>query len=135
MSYSIRPFHPFFTGLCSLFASALIMGGLVSCSGGSNSSTGNSMSQPTLTLSPSSIHLTAGGTSQQASLLLGATGGGSATTVSISGLPSGVTVSPATLSVTSGVALPITMTAVYYDRQWPDRQRAGFAFGNSGNAR
>lgn len=111
MSHSIRPFHPFFRGLCSLFASALIIGGLVSCSGGRNSSTSDSVSQPTLTLSPSSIHLTAGAAGQQASLLLGAPGGGSAATVSMSGLPSGVTVSPMELSVTPSVALPLTMTA------------------------
>ncbi len=95
----------------SLFASALIMGGLASCSGGSNVSSNDSGSQPMLTLSPSSIHLTAGAAGQQVSLLLGATGGGSAVPVSVSGLPSGVTISPATLTVTPGVALPLTMTA------------------------
>jgi hypothetical protein len=110
MSHSTRPFDPSFRVLCSLIASALIVG-LASCSGGSNSSSSDSASQPTLTLSPSSIHLTAGAAGQQASLLLGAPGGGSATTVSMSGLPDGVTVSPATLSVTPGVALPFTMTA------------------------
>jgi hypothetical protein len=96
--------------VCSLAASALIISGLASCSGGSNASS-NSESQPTLTLSPSSIHLTAGAAGQQASLLLGVPGGGSAVTISVSGLPSGVTVSPATLSATPGIALPLTMTA------------------------
>jgi hypothetical protein len=111
MSHSTRPLHPLFRGACSLAVSLSIIGGLASCSGGSSSSTGNQMSQPTLTLSPSSIQLTAGAAGQQASLLLGAPSGGSATTVSVSGLPSGVTISPATLSVTPGVALPLTMTA------------------------
>ncbi len=91
-------------------ALALVLGGLASCSGGSNASNNDSVSQPTLTLSPSGFRLTAGAAGQQASLLLGAPGG-SAVTVSVSGLPSGVTVSPATLSVTPGVALPLTMTA------------------------
>jgi hypothetical protein len=111
MSHSTRPLHPLFRGVCSLAVSLSIIGGLASCSGGSSSSTGNQMSQPTLTLSPSSIQLTAGAAGQQASLLLGAPSGGSAATVSVSGLPSGVTIAPATLSVTPGVALPLTMTA------------------------
>ena len=105
------PSQSFFKVARSLLASALIMGGIASCSGGSNASSNDSGSQPTLTLSPSSIHLTAGAAGQQASLLLGAPGGGSAVPVSVSGLPSGVTISPATLQVTPGVALPLTMTA------------------------
>ncbi len=111
MSHSTRPFHQFFKEVCTLAASALIIGGLASCSGGSKTITGAIISPPTLTLSPASIHLTAGAAGQQASLLLGAPSGGGATTVSMSGLPSGVTVSPTTLSVTPGVALPLTMTA------------------------
>jgi hypothetical protein len=111
MSHSTRALHRFVACLCSLVASALIIGGLASCSSGSNSSTSGSMSQPTLTLSPSSIHLTAGAGGQQASLLLGAPAGGGAATVSVTGMPSGVTVAPTTLSVTPGVALPLTMTA------------------------
>jgi hypothetical protein len=111
MSQSTRPLHRFFKEICTLVASAFLIGGLASCSGGSNNSTSSSTSQPTLTLSPSSIQLTAGAAGQQASLLLGAPAGGGATTVSMSGLPSGVTVSPTTLSVSPGVALPLTMTA------------------------
>jgi hypothetical protein len=103
--------HSFSNVVRSLAASALIISGLASCSGGSNSSSSDSGSQPTLTLSPSSIQVTAGAAGQQASLLLGGAGGGSAATVSVSGLPSGVTISPATLSATPGVALPLTMTA------------------------
>jgi hypothetical protein len=111
MPWSTLPSQSYPKVVRSLVASALIMGGLASCSGGSNASSNDSVSQPTLTLSPSSIHLTAGAAGQQVSLLLGAQGGGSAVTVSVSGLPSGVTLSPATLSVTPGVALPLTMTA------------------------
>jgi hypothetical protein len=111
MFRSTIPSQSFSKVVRSLVASALIMSGLASCSGGSNASGNDSVSQPTLTLSPSSIHLTAGAAGQQVSLLLGASGGGSAVTVSVSGLPSGVTVSPAILSVTPGIALPLTMTA------------------------
>ncbi len=106
-----RALHPFFRCICLPVASALIIGGLVSCSGGSSNSNGNSMAAPTLTLSPSTIHLTAGAAGQPASLLLGAPAGVGATTVSVTGLPTGVAVSPSPLSVTPGVALPITITA------------------------
>jgi hypothetical protein len=64
-----------------------------------------------LTLSPSSIHLTAGAAGQAASLRLAAPPGTGAATVAVSGLPNGVTVSPGTLSLTSGVALPLMLTA------------------------
>ncbi|MGB8536422.1 MAG: hypothetical protein WCD57_08415 [Acidobacteriaceae bacterium] len=111
MSFATPLFQSFSKVVLSLVASALIMCGLASCSGGSSASGNGSGSQPTLTLSPSSIRLTAGAAGQQVSLLLGVSGGGSAVTVSLSGLPSGVTVSPATLLVTPGVALPLTMTA------------------------
>jgi len=103
--------HPFSKVVRSFVASGLIMGCLASCSGGSSASSNDGGSQPTLTLSPSSINLTAGAAGQQATLLLGAPAGGSAATVSVSGLPSGVSISPTTLSVTPGVALPLTMTA------------------------
>src|SRR5882757_10622836 len=85
MLCSTLPSQSFSKVVRSLVASALIVGGLASCSGGSNASSNDSLSQPTLTLSPSSIHLTAGAAGQQVSLLLGA-GGGSAVTVSVSGL-------------------------------------------------
>ena len=111
MFFYTRALHRFFRCICLLVASALIFGGLVSCSGGSGNSSGSSMSAPTLTLSPSSIHLTAGATGQPASLLLGAPAGVGATTISMTGLPTGVAVSPLPLSVTPGVALPITITA------------------------
>jgi hypothetical protein len=107
MSYSIRRLYRFFGGVFSVAASSLLVAGLASCS--SNSS--NNASQPTLTLTPSSISLTAGAAGQQASLLLTAAAGSGAATVAVSGLPAGVTISPSTLSATPGVALPFTLTA------------------------
>src|SRR5260370_1153080 len=106
MPYATRRFNLFFRGAVSFLFSGLLVGGLASCSGGNNSSTGGSEStgsQATLTLSPSTVHLTAGAASQPASLLMTAPTGTGAATVAVSGLPSGVTVSPATLSLTPGV--------------------------------
>jgi len=60
MSYSIRRLHRFFGGVFSVAAS-LLVAGLASCS----SSSTNNASQPTLTLTPSSITLTAGAAGQQ----------------------------------------------------------------------
>ena len=94
-------------GIISLFACSLLAGGLTSCS----SSSGNSGSQATLTLTPSTITLTAGTAGQPASLLLAAPAGAGAVTISVTGLPTGVTVSPSTLSVTPGSALPLIFTA------------------------
>ncbi len=94
-------------GIISLFACSLLAGGLTSCS----SSSGNSGSQATLTLTPSTITLTAGTAGQPASLLLAAPAGAGAVTISVTGLPTGVTVSPSTLSVTPGSALPLMFTA------------------------
>ena len=111
MSHSARPCHRFFRGTLSLLASVLLAGGLVSCSSSNNGANANNGSQPTLTLTPSSILLTAGGAGQQASLLLAAPAGAGAATVSVSGLPTGVTVSPAPLSLTPSVALPLMLTA------------------------
>ena len=103
MSYSAHRVHRLLKDAVLFFLSGLL--GLASCSSGSIGS------QPTLTLSPSIINLTAGGTGQTAALLLTAPAGTGATTVAVSGLPSGVTLSPATLSVTPGAASPLTFTA------------------------
>ena len=94
----------------ALIGCALLLANLTSCSGG-NSGGGSSTSPATLTLTPASVSLTAGAFGQQASLLLSAGSGTGATTVAVSGLPTGVTVSPSTLSLTPGVALSITLTA------------------------
>jgi hypothetical protein len=95
-------------GILSLLACSLLAGGLTSCS---NSNSGNSGSQATLTLTPSAITLTAGTSGQPASLLLAAPAGAGAATISVAGLPTGVTVSPSTLSATPGAALPLTFSA------------------------
>ena len=95
-------------GVLSLFACSLLAGGLGSCN---NSGSSNNGSQASLTLTPSTISLTAGAAGQQASLLLAAPAGAGAVTITVSGLPTGVTMSPSTLSVTPGAALPVTFTA------------------------
>ncbi len=103
---SAHRFNRLFKDAVSFFLSGLLVASLVSCSSG-----GNAGSQATLTLSPSAIQLTAGAAGQAASLLLAAPAGTGATTVTVSGLPSGVTLSPATLSVTPGVSAPLMFTA------------------------
>jgi hypothetical protein len=103
-----------FMGVVSIVATGLLAVGLGSCGGSGsngNSGSGGSGSTPTLALSPSSIKLTAGGSGQQASLLLTTPGSTTAATVTVSGLPTGVLISPATLSLTPGTALPVTLTA------------------------
>jgi hypothetical protein len=107
MSLSMHLPNQIFKGIVSLIACSLLAGGLTSCS----SSSGNSGSQATLTLTPSTITLTAGTAGQPASLLLAAPAGNGAVTISVTGLPTGVTVSPSTLSVTPGSALPLMFTA------------------------
>jgi hypothetical protein len=111
MFRSARQLDRFFKGVVWLLGSVLLTGGLVSCSGNSSSSNNNSDSPVSLTLSSSSIKLTAGAAGQQTSLLLAAPAGTGMTTVVVSGLPTGVTISPATLSLTPGVALPLTLAA------------------------
>lgn len=112
MSYLNCRFRRFLTGALWVFLSGLLAGGLSSCGGGgNNATTGEIASQPTLTFSPSSVHLTAGAAAQQASLQLTAPAGTGAASVAVSGLPTGVTISPATLSLTPGVALTIMLTA------------------------
>ncbi len=103
MPRSTRRLNQIFGDAVSFFLSGLLVGSLVSCSGGG--------SQPALTLSPSTIQLTAGGAGQTASLLLAAPAGTGAATVAVSGLPTGVSLSPATLPVTPGVAAPLMFTA------------------------
>jgi hypothetical protein len=99
-----------FTGAVSILATGLLAVGLASCGGSGSNGSGNG-GAATLTLSPSSIKLTAGGSGQQASLLLTAPGSTGAATATVSGLPTGVSISPATLSLTPGTALPVTLTA------------------------
>ena len=94
-------------GICSFFACILLVGSLTSC----DSSGGNSEAQASLTLTPSTITLAPGAAGQPASLLLAAPAGAGAATISVTGLPTGVTVSPSTLSATPGATLSLTFTA------------------------
>ena len=110
MPPSMHRLHRISKGILSLFACCLLAGSLASCNN-SSSSTSNNESQTSLTLTPSTIGLTAGATGQQASLLLAAPAGAGAATITVSGLPSGVAISPSTLSATPGTALPLTFTA------------------------
>ena len=65
-----------------------------------------------LTVSPSTLMLTTGAAGQQTSVSVGSVSGFAApVNVSVSGLPAGVTVTPATLMVTPDAAQPITFTA------------------------
>jgi hypothetical protein len=109
MFSNLRHRHRFFTGAVSILATCLLAVGLASCGGSGNN--GSNGTAPTLTLSPSSIKLTAGGSGQQASLLLSAAAGTGVATATVSGLPTGVSISPATLSLTPGTPLPVTLTA------------------------
>ena len=106
MSHSIRHLHWLFRGIFSLAASSLVALGVASCNNSNNPSNAS-----TLALTPASIQLTAGGAGQQASLLLTAPSGTGAATISVSGLPAGVTISPSVLTATPGVALKLTLTA------------------------
>jgi hypothetical protein len=108
---SQRP-HRISAGILSLLACILLAGGLASCNNSSSSGSNNeSQTAPTLTLTPSTISLTAAATGQPASLLLAAPAGAGAATITVSGLPTGVSISPSTLSATPGTALPLTFTA------------------------
>jgi hypothetical protein len=111
MFFNSRQRSRLFTGAVSILATGLLAVGLASCGGSGSSGGGGTSSTPTLALSPSSIKLTAGGSGQQASLLLTAPGSTSAATATVTGLPTGVSISPSTLSLTPGTALPVTLTA------------------------
>jgi hypothetical protein len=95
-------------GILALFASILLVVGLSSCGTSGNT---NGSQTTTLALTPSTISLTAGAAGQQASLMLTTPSGAGAATITVSGLPTGVTISPSTLSATPGTALPLVFTA------------------------
>lgn len=86
---------------------------LTSCGGGmSQPAMGNSPSPDfTLTISPASLTVTAGGTSQVSVSAMGVNGFGGAVSVAVAGLPAGVTANPATLSLMPGIAQSTTLTA------------------------
>src|ERR1700761_298537 len=77
-----------------LAANALVLGGVLCCGGN-----GNSGAPPTLAVTPGNIALVAGAASQSVSLLLTAPASSGAATVTVSNLPSGVTIAPSSLSL------------------------------------
>jgi hypothetical protein len=105
-------FYSLIQRLVTLVAGGLFAALVVSCGGNGNGNSNNATaSKPTLTLTPANFSLTAGTTGQSASLLLTAPGASGVATVTVSGLPSGVTTAPATLSLSPGIALNLVMTA------------------------
>ena len=97
-----------------LLASPVIL--LLALAGcGSSGSAGpgnNSTADFSLTASPSTVSLTAGGTGQTISLAAVAAGGfSSPIAVAITGLPAGVTASPSTFSLNAGTSQPVALTA------------------------
>ena len=94
------------------FTSLLLGFALVSCSGGSHFASVMPPQEFSLAAMPASITLVAGGTGQPVSInAVPANGFTGMVAVAISGLPSGVTASPATLTLTPGTAQDVTITA------------------------
>jgi len=112
MFHSTAPCSRSFQIVLLLILSFVLVTGLVSCSSNNtNSSIGESTIVPTLTVTPANISVVAGAGGAQASLLLTAASGASAVPVTVSGLPTGITMSPATLSVSPGVSTPLNLAA------------------------
>ncbi len=99
-----------FAGLCCGCTAKLASNG----NGGSGGSGGGGGATPdfSLSISPTSLSLTAGGSAQPATLTATALNGFTGTiAVALSGLPSGVTASPTSLTLTPGTPLPVSFTA------------------------
>ncbi|HUA92453.1 MAG TPA: hypothetical protein VL991_07785 [Terracidiphilus sp.] len=80
-------------------------------SGGSGGGSG-APADFSLSVTPASLSLAAGGSAQPATLTATAVNGFTGTiAVTLSGLPAGVTASPSTLTVTPGTPLPVSFTA------------------------
>lgn len=93
--------------ICALFSLSI-----VSCSSTKLNPSPTPSADFSLTVSPSSATLTAGGSAQNIAVNAAPTNGfTSAVAVAITGLPSGVTATPSTLSLTPGTAQNITLTA------------------------
>jgi hypothetical protein len=100
--------HSFFKapGAC---AGLLLCVAMTSCGGSYNAPATADFS---LTTTSAAITLVAGGAGQQVPLTVGATNSyAAAVTVAITGLPTGVTVQPATLTLTPGTTQNVTITA------------------------
>jgi hypothetical protein len=96
--------------LCQLACIFLVCIFAISCGGGGG---GGGQQQPDFNLSLSSANLaiTGGSSASITASITGSNGFASAVTLQISGLPTGVTYSPASLQVSSGSSLKITFTA------------------------
>jgi hypothetical protein len=87
---------------------------LASCSGASGSTATTTPPAPdfALSASPATVALTAGGATQQITVTAAAVNGFTGTVaVSISGLPTGVTATPSTLTLAPGTPQTVTLTA------------------------
>ncbi|HEX4320961.1 MAG TPA: hypothetical protein VHZ52_08665 [Acidobacteriaceae bacterium] len=85
---------------------------IISCGGNSHGQVTTPTPDFSLTATPASVTLTAGGASQQISVnAVPSNGFQQSVTVAISGLPTGVTANPATLTLTPGTAKNVTLTA------------------------
>jgi hypothetical protein len=90
---------------------------IAACGGGSSGNGGSPPPPPTnpsftVSLSPSSITLAQGGAGQPVQVSVAAQSGFAGTvSVTVTGLPSGVTASPSSLSVTSGTPVSFTLSA------------------------
>ena len=88
-----------------------VLAGLVSACGGSHS-TASKSPDFSLSVSPSSITLQAGGSGSDITLAAGAVNSFSGSiSVAVTGLPSGATASPASLNITPGASKKVTLTA------------------------
>jgi hypothetical protein len=93
-------------GGCSSFLFCIL---LLSCGGGSKPAAEGDFA---LTSTPANITLIPGGTGQQISVnAMPANGFAGMVTIAITGLPTGVTAQPTTLTLTPGTALNVTVTA------------------------
>jgi WD40 repeat protein len=85
------------------------------CGGGSSGGGGGTLQQSpdfTLSLSTSSLDITSGATGSISASVAGSNGFDSAVTLQISGLPAGVTATPASMQVSPGSPLTITLAAL-----------------------
>ena len=108
--------HSLVARFSACFVLSAVVGAIVGCGGGGSigGGGGGQQSSPdfTLSLSSNNLAITGGGTALFTASVTGSNGFDSAVTLQISGLPAGVTYSPASLQVYPGTPLQITFTAV-----------------------
>jgi hypothetical protein len=104
-------YRRFLSGIAGAFGPLLCMA-LISCGGGSHTQVTTPTPNFSLTSTPASVTLTAGGAGQQISInAVPSDGFQQSVSVAITGLPTGVTANPATLTLTPGTAKTVTITA------------------------